>query len=234
MAATVANSTYGNSAFGSSSLTISGYSHGGGPLSVISVIRSPSGSITVTGITANGTGMSLLGSQTTENAVRTDVYTLNDIASFTGDIVISYSDDVYYGGAHVLSFSGATATPFSGFASASNSSGSSTAPSVTISSASGDLVVACLANADTGTTHTIGSGQTLVRDDAGTNGTDPEIKQRLVTTTEGGAASVVMDGTLSAGEYWSAVGFSVAAAVDDFLPTFGRYRQRQLLTLSRR
>lgn len=209
MAVTVSNSAYGNSSFGGSSLTISSYSHGGGPLVVVATHRR-SGSSSVTGITANGTSMTSMGSHMGDGSAATWVYYLNDIASFTADVVISYSDsEVYYGGAHVLSFSGATSTPFSGF---TGNNGSDTGPTVTISSASGDLVVATLINIDTSTTHTIGSGQTLVRDDAGTNGTDQAIKQRLVTTTEGGAASVVMNGTLSASEIWTAVGFSVAAS----------------------
>lgn len=214
---TVAYSGYNNGAFGSTSNTISSYAHPGGAIVVVAILN---GSGVVTGITANGTALTLMGSRTAvydEN--KQYVYYHNNLGSFTGNIVVSYDTDVYYHDAQAYSFSGADSTPFSGF---NSGAGSSTSPTVTISSASDSLVVACISNSDTSTTHTIGSGQTLIREDVGTNGTDATLKHRVVATYETGAASVVMDGTLSASENWSAVGFSVkgttasAAARDPF------------------
>jgi hypothetical protein len=206
MAVTVAHSAFADQAFsGAATLTFASYAHPGGPLAVLVASRTDG----VTGVTANGTAMDARGSESGNNNAIMTGWTLNSIASFTANIVISFVGapaEVYLAVAHALSFSGASATPFG---TAVTAFGSSTTPSVTVSSASGRLVVAALVSLDTDTTHTIGSGQTLVRDDPGTGGGDATLRHRIVTTTEGGAGSVVMDGTLANSESWTALGFDV-------------------------
>lgn len=205
MAVTISNSAFGNQNFaGSGTLTLASYVHGGGPLVVFT-----SGRGIVSGVTANGTGMDARGSEQSETTTRTQGWTLDSIAGFTGDIVVTYtSGEEYIGGAQAFSLSGASATPFGTAVTAFNSGDAS--PSVTVSSASGRSVIACLASRDADVTHTIGAGQTLAREDVATGGGDNDIHIRMVTTTEGGAGSVTMDGTLSASTSWAALGFDIA------------------------
>jgi hypothetical protein len=206
VAVTIANSAFNHANFGGvATVTISGYVHGGGPLVVFTSSRGAG----VSGVTANGTAMAARGSEANDNGVITEGWTLNDIGSFTGNIVVTYtSGEQYIAGVQAFSISGASATPFGTAVTAFNNSSSS--PSVTISSASGRLVIACIASRDADVTHTIGSGQTLVREDVASGGGDNDIHIRMVTTTEGGAGSVTMDGTLSAATSWSALGFDIA------------------------
>jgi hypothetical protein len=207
MAVTISNSAFGHANFGGdNTFPIASYAHGGGPLVVFTSSRGSS----VVSVTANGTGMTARGSEAGDNNVITQGWSLNDIASFTADITVTYSGgaEVYIAGAQAFSIAGASATPF-GTAVTAFSTGS-TSPSVTVSSASGRLVLACLASINATVTHTIGSGQTLAREDVATGGGDNTIHIRMFTSTEGGAGSVVMDGTLSGSTPWSAVGFDIA------------------------
>jgi hypothetical protein len=205
MAVTISNSAFANMNFaGAGTLTISSYVHGGGPLVVFTAGRG-----NVSGVTANGTAMTARGSEQTETTVRTQGWTLDSISGFTGNIVVTYSSgEEYIAGVQAFSIAGASATPFGTAVTASNVG--STTPSVTVSSASGRLVIACLTSRDADVTHTIGSGQTLAREDVATGGGDNDIHIRMFTSTEGGAGSVVMDGTLSASTNWAALGFDIA------------------------
>lgn len=98
------------------------------------------------------------------------------------------------------------------FGTEATNTGSSTNPSVTVSAATGDLVVDGVAAGDPNNayTATAGAGQTeRLNQDSGTNG-DWDIK--ALGSTEAGAASVVMDWSLSSSRPWASIGVAVKPA----------------------
>lgn len=209
MAVTISSSSFGNQNFaGTNSLTWS-HTHGGGPLVVVLATRGT----TPVGVTANGVAMTARGSNNGTNDCVIQGWTLDNIAAFTGNIVVDYGPpgtEVYIAGGQAFSIAGASASPFGTAVTAFATN--DTAPSVTVSSAAARLVIACLASVNATVTHTIGSGQTLAREDVATGGGDNTLHIRMFTSTEGGAASVVMNGTLSGTTNWSGVSFDIAEA----------------------
>lgn len=93
-------------------------------------------------------------------------------------------------------------------------SGTSTDPSITVSSAIGGLVLDLCATATAGVTFTVGAGQASILEQDGLSG----VSGRIATSSEPGAASVTMSWTLSASGTWI-IGALTAYSSDESAPT---------------
>jgi hypothetical protein len=154
------------------------------------------GAQSVTAVTHNGVAMSLVALADDAFAYRQAMYYLVAPAT-TGDTVATWSGGVQ-GHLVVVPWTGANqSTPLG---TAALDSGTSSAPSVTVTSAAGETVLDCVRM---NTDYVEGSGQTLIA--------DTETTGWAKASTEAGAASVVMDWTGSNGR-WSSVGVSVKPA----------------------
>jgi len=156
------------------------------------------GNKTVTTVTYGGTPLTRRGFQNgAGNANRVEIWSLIAPSSGTANVVVSLSGTIdVVGGA--ISFSGVDqATPFGTFVSAQ---GTSTAPSVTATSAAGEVVLDTLATDGDAASATVGAGQTeqwnLATGVAGGNVIG-------AGSTEPGASSVVMSWTLGVSKQWS-------------------------------
>ena len=142
-----------------SSITVSHTTSGTNRLMLVGISgRASSGPAVVSGVTYNGVALSLVGSKTAYSLVTT-IYKLVAPDTGTHDVVVSFSTAPDKGGVvGVVTFTGVSqTTPLGTFASAS---GSSTAPSVNVSSATGELVLDTLVDEDATVTMTAGAGQT--------------------------------------------------------------------------
>lgn len=101
-----------------------------------------------------------------------------------------------------------------GWHNSATANGNSTAPSVNVTSAAGELVVDQMANGVGATdlpTATVGAGQTQRWNDDNNN------ENRGCGSTEGGAATVTMSWTLSASELWTICSVAILASASTFV-----------------
>ena len=162
--------------------------------------------------TYNGVAMNKVGeAHSTGEAVHAALFELANPATGANNVVVSYAaSSRAVAGAFTLADTD-QGTPSRNAATAS---GNSTAPSVTITSAAGDLVVDAVCNQDDTRTLTVHGSQTQQFQDVESTGT-PSQGMRGAGSTEAGAASVAMDWTLNLAEDWAIVGAS-------FQPPTGR------------
>lgn len=155
------------------------------------------GSHAVTGITRGAQSLTLhdtvAGAAGSE--VRTELWYLKNVNADTQDVVVSWSPDTF-GAVVLLNIEDAdlTANTFGTVAKVFHDSGAGiTNPSVTVSSASGELIVgACVSQEDYAIT--VGAGQTSRADIVAR----PAInRNRLVVSTEAGGTSVTHDYTIA-------------------------------------
>jgi hypothetical protein len=156
----------------------------------------------ITGVTYDGVAQTVAAAATRAGfADRCSIYGLGAPAAGTKTVAVTWGAGVYpVAGAETVTGSD-TSTVFSNTATAD---GSSTTPSVTVTSATGELVLAVM---DARQTFTTDASQT---ERWNTN----QSGLRGAGMTEAGAASVVMNGTLGASDNWifAGVSFKEAAA----------------------
>lgn len=184
----------------------SGQANGGGPFTfshttsgsnrvlVVGFVIYAGGSFTVTGITYNGVAMTAIPSSAITGTYAVGLYGLIAPASGANTVSISVSGNVEIGfGA--MSFTGADQT--TPFGTANTATGTSTTPSVTVSSASGEIVV------DTGQifhsgTLSVGGGQTSRWSSISTGGW-----VKHFGSTEPGDTSVTMSWSNTTSQDWA-------------------------------
>lgn len=161
---------------------------------------------TVSSITYNSVAMTLVPSSTATNGQYTAaLYYLTDPTTGSNTISVTFTGSVFDFGGVALSVTGADqSTPLG---TANTASGTSTTPSVTITSASGELVLDTLIIAHSGTL-TVGGSQTQ-RWNAITGG--GFIKGGA--STEDGAASVTMSWSNSTSQDWAITGVPIKPVI---------------------
>jgi hypothetical protein len=158
----------------------------------------------VTGVTYNGVAMTLTGTATAVGGAVVYQYVLVDPASGSNNVIVSLSGPNWYYSFSVVSYTGVDqATPYG---TAVTANGPVSAPSVTVSSATDELVVDSLAARMDPVAP--GTGQTQR---ALINNSVDGANIRAAMSDEAGAASVVMDWTGS-GSTWAQVGLPLKPA----------------------
>lgn len=172
----------------------------GDPLFVLTAMTN-AGVGDVTGVTFNGVALRRGGMLLDGTTARYTWWHLQSPGTATANVVVSLTSSYIAAGAHNVQNARLDLEGASGFA---HTSGNSTTPSKTIDSATNSLVIDLVISNVANQTFTQGAGQTLVfsQVDATTN-------QKGATSTEAGAASVVMSWTLGTSGTWWMVGLSI-------------------------
>jgi len=162
------------------------------------------GPATVSSITYAGVPMTRLGDSVQRGFIRVEYWYLLNPPTGTNDVVVTLSDSPMNLACAASSYFGVNQTTPHG--TESTATGVGTGPSVSVQSASGELVVDVMACADTGHV-SVGSGQTLrgVAD----NGTTEAV---CAVSDEAGATSVTMSHTIGAANDWAIIGVSLRPA----------------------
>lgn len=162
------------------------------------------GPATVSSITYAGVAMTRLGGSVLSGFIRVEYWYLLNPPTGTHDVVVTLSDSPMNLACAASSYFGVNQTTPHG--TESTATGVGTAPSVSVQSAPGELVVDVMACADTGYV-SVGSGQTLrgVAD----NGTTEAV---CAVSDEAGATSVTMSHTIGAANDWAIIGVSLRPA----------------------
>ncbi len=208
--AITSNSTSTSSTTAATNSLIWAHTVNSGSNSVLFVGLSIDNGATATGVTYGGQAMTLVGRSAGSGTA--ELWCLVAPALGTANIVVTVgSSQKVVGGA--VAFDGVDqTTPTGAFAS---TGGTSTMPSMNVSSASGDLAIGVLFGND-GVTATEGAGQatqwTFVTGGGSGN-------PRGVGSTEAGAASVTLSWTLSASVQWQVGGVTIKAAAASAAPT---------------
>lgn len=209
-------STSSNSTASGTSLTISSYSAGSGSNKVMLVgiaigATSTGGTVstTVSSVTYGGTGLTFVGarnSATTNPDVRVEIWRLVNPSAGPGSVVVALAGSTAHSlAAGVTTFTGVDqTTPLGTFASNAATTGS---PTVTVTSASGEVVYSIAAQ-DSSPTLTTPSGQSQLWNRAvGTN------LLSGVASTKAGASSVVSSYTTDdTSQGWAEGGISIKPA----------------------
>lgn len=155
----------------------------------------------VTAITYNGVAMTLIGTSG-DTFTTISMYYLLAPATGANTISITFSSSDSDNNGMAVSYTGVhQTTPLGTFVSASNPGSGSTTPSVTASSASGELVVDTVSVQSSATQSiTVGSGQTQRNNVIG-GATSSEVVGGM--SEEAGAASVVMSWTAASSARWN-------------------------------
>jgi hypothetical protein len=163
----------------------------------------------ITSVTYNGVALTMEARAsfgTSEGDPRSEVWSLPNPASGAQTVATNVgTSTTSYFQVYATTFTGSDTT--TACTSANGATGTSTTPSVTISSQSGDLVIDAMTQASAGATITVGAGQTQKYNVSAILGT-----MRDCGSTEGGASSVVMDWSSSANVKWANAGASVKTA----------------------
>lgn len=198
----------GTSQSGNGTITLSHTCTGSNLLLIVGVANDAGGSAGVSGITYNGTSMTALASiNNSDSFANILINTYYLIAPSTGanNIVVTRSGSpVTNSSVCGISFTGVDQTTPLGTA-ATNTQNNGSTPSVTVAGATNDIIVDFQAILNSPTTATAGSGQTGRVSLLVAGGS-------LIASTEAGAASVLMDWTLGANKWSSAVGVAVKPA----------------------
>ena len=156
----------------------------------------------ISGVTYAGTAMTNVGGATDLSNDRAQQWALSNPTTGANNVVVSFSAavDAVCG---AVSFTGAHQTTASLTGTQATATGTSTAPSVNVTSATGEIVIDTLAQF--AQTDTVGAGQTQ-RWNATFGSEDG------AGSTEAGAATVTMSWTLGASADWALVGVGVKPA----------------------
>lgn len=158
---------------------------------------------TVSGVTYGGTPLTMLGSRQSGSSQFVEWWYLASAPAGTANVVVTTGVATWFGAvARNVSGVNHSGAVFSGLTSAA---GTSTAPSVTVSSAVGDLVLDLVVSDVSGQVFTVGAGQTLDAAQNSLAGTDT----RVAASHEVGAAAVTMSWTLSGSDGWLISGLSI-------------------------
>jgi len=187
-------------------------------------------SATVSGVTYNGVAMTRLGGGLGSDSEYGDLWEIVNPPTGAQSVVATLSANSRGLTLRVITFTGVhQTTPSRNF---NTATGISTAPSVTITSASTDLVLGALVHRDAGTNVSAqGSGQTSRWNQLPDSYTAFSGSARSHGSTEPGAASVVMDWTISSSQGWRASGVSIQEAGGAAPTTSLPYRANPLRTL---
>jgi hypothetical protein len=168
---------------------------------------------TITTVDYNGDAMYRVG--TVGGSNRLDVWSLinPDFGSntVTVDWTAAQGNSAMYA---AFLYSGVDQTTSTG--TVSTATGTGVTPSVTVTSAIDDLVVAAICHEDTNQTYTTGTGQTQRLRHQIAVGT---ARMRNIFDDEPGATSVVMNGTIGGSELWRVIGISVKPAATATAPS---------------
>ncbi len=151
--------------------------------------------------TYGGTGMTRQTGRATPSWNTVDVYGLTAVASGSQTVTATYSGGATNIGGGCTTFTGVHQTQASAFTNAATANGTSTAPSVTVTSATGNMVFVggvC----QPGQAWTPGTGETEGWE-IGNGGFD------AAAYTEAGAASVTVNPSLTSSNDWAMAGFNV-------------------------
>jgi hypothetical protein len=180
------------------------------------------GSETVTGVTYDGVALTLIDSDVGGQRYASLWYLVGP-ATGANDIVVSVSQTVQSVDSGSISLTGVDQSVPLGTANTANGSG--TAPSVTVSAATDDLVVDALCIENAGTL-SVGASQTQRYNAVGADGWN-----KRAGSTEPGAASVTMSWSDTVGGQWAIVAVPVkpkAAAGGSAIPVIAmQYRMRR-------
>lgn len=157
-----------------------------------------------TGATYGGAAMTRQTGRATPSWNTVDVYALTAIASGSQTVAATYGGGATNIGGGCTTFTGVHQTQASAFTNATTATGSSTSPSVTVSSATGDMVFVggvC----QSGQAWTPGTGETEGWE-IGNGGFD------AAAYTEAGAASVTVNPSLTSSNDWGMAGVNVVQA----------------------
>ncbi|MDX1404915.1 MAG: DUF6701 domain-containing protein, partial [Woeseiaceae bacterium] len=196
-----------NTATTGTSMTISHTTSGSDRLMLVGVSIDNNSNETVSSVTYNSIALSLVGTATQSNDAHIEIWQLTEsggLPTGTHDVVITFSGSLTrpaVGG--VMTFTGVDqSTPLGTFAGAN---GTSTAPSVNVSSVVGELVFAVLSAEDTSsvTTDAPATERWNVSIAGGGN------TEWGAGATDDGAASVDMSWTLGTSDYWAVGGVSI-------------------------
>lgn len=187
------------------------YAHNNdGDFLLVAVAPLVSANANPTGVTYNGVNMTLVDEVAYSLSVGVSLWRLVAPAAGSNNVVITFGNTDQYHVSAAVSFSGVDQTTPLGTPTTATSTGT-TAPSVTVSGATGDLIVDChgiFQASGTATTVTVGASQTS-RVEGTLSGVTA---RRLCMSTEDGAASVVMDWSLSQSCRTRSVGVAIQPA----------------------
>ncbi|MDH5318414.1 MAG: DUF4347 domain-containing protein, partial [Nitrospira sp.] len=211
MAITAGTSTSAATASGTTASSLT-WSHtvgaGSNGILIVDVSMYTTSGITVSSITYGGTALTYIGSDTSSKD-HVEMWYLKAPETGTANIVVTLTGSTSIA-AGATNFFGVDQTTSYGSLTTGNGSGD---PSITVASATGELVVDAVSDRDVDS-ESVGAGQTvLLTNKAGTNASDAWVG----SSTEAGAASVTMSWTTSgggAGE-WAAVAVSLKPFIND-------------------
>ena len=187
------------------SLTIA-HTCAGSNLVLVVDVRVSDLTTTVTGITYNGVALTKIDSQTAPAGRSIEKWYLINPATGANNCVISLSASPGSVRGDVRSYTDVHQTTAIG--TPAKASGTSTAPTVNVTSATDERVVDGIAHANN-TTQTVGAGQTQRGSQTG-----------MATSEEAGAASVTMSWTLAGSEDWAIIAVALKpAAAASFDPS---------------
>lgn len=159
---------------------------------------------TISSVTYAGVSSTLVNESTVQSPYKATWYKLSAPASGANTTVFNFSaSSTGAGGA--FSVTGAHQTTASLTSGAAVGGGTDTAPTITITSATNDMVVAITASASAFSPVAPGTGSTELWDHA------PNFISSWAAR-EDGAASVVVNGTANSFEDWNIAGFNIVAA----------------------
>ncbi len=188
---------------------------------IVGVSHNDSGD-TVTGMTYNGVSMTPVPSGATSNGQYfVTQYSLIAPATGTNTVSVSMSGNVFDFGAAAISLTGADQTAPLG--TAATATGSSTTPSVNVSSAGAEIVVDTLAIVHSGTL-SVGAGQTQRW-----NTTTSNAFIKYAGSTESGSGTTTMSWTNSTSQDWAIVAVPVkpVAAAGTSVTVFMHHLRQQ-------
>lgn len=194
MAITTDAATPSGGVFFNSSLTISHTCTGTNLVLIVQAVNYDATVGTVSGITYNGVALTKIAGVTFSSNFNNEGWYLIAPATGTHDVVITWSASQLLVAGGIVSYTGAHQSAVIG--TPATASGNDTTPTVTVSSAAGELVIdGVFVNNDTSSTP--GSGQTEEYDQ------NVGLPASFAVSREAGAASVVMDHTIGAHEWGS-------------------------------
>jgi hypothetical protein len=165
---------------------------------------------TITGVTYNGVAMTSVGTIANGGTVAVDIWKLSAPASGAHNVVVTFSANVGRAVTGAVSFTGAHQTTASLTGTFASATGTSTAPSVAVTSAAGEIVLDTVGINSSTVDATVGAGQTSLWNDVTANG---GADKEGAGSTEAGAASVTMSWTTGSSHVWAIGGVSVVPAV---------------------
>jgi hypothetical protein len=210
-AISVVNTASANTGSGTTtSLTIPSFTVSGSNTMLLLGVTNRGNSL-VSSATYGTSSFTSIGSASNGTVVRTEILRLMNPPAGTADINITLNGARRFVAGAILLTGVDQTDPIGTY---NTATGTSTAPSVTVSSAANELVVDVLGNRYS-TSASVGSGQTLRWTNVTTNGTDSR-NIRGSSSTEAGASSVTMSWTLGSSCEWAIVAVPVRPALNKF------------------